>query len=125
MAKSETRPSILVAEDDPATCKILELLLDTCGCSAIFANNGEEALMQWRSREFDLILMDIRMPLVDGCTAAQAIRNEERSAGRKRVPVIALTATRQDLTSCEMDDVLLKPFTKQAICDVVMRNVGH
>ncbi|MBE0597841.1 MAG: response regulator [Desulfuromonadales bacterium] len=126
MTKPETRPSILVAEDDPAIRNLLEHLLDTCGCSLVFATDGAEAIMQWRSREFDLILMDIRMPYVDGCTAAQAIRREERSEGRKRVPVIAITAAMDDLTSCDIDEVLMKPFTRQAICDAVIRNVsGH
>ncbi len=83
---------ILAAEDHPVNRQVLELLLSQVGITPTFVENGALALQAWRDADWDLILMDVQMPVMDGPTAAAAIRAEEAETGRERTPIIALTA---------------------------------
>ena len=74
----------------------------------------------------DLILMDCRMPTMDGMAATREIRTQERSLGLRRVPVIALTATSSDINrqlclNAGMDDFMAKPYTKEELSQVLGR----
>ncbi|NJD39957.1 MAG: response regulator [Geobacter sp.] len=105
--------SILIAEDNPANLRMLELLLQKIGHTAICTNNGKEALERWRKGGVDLILMDIHMPVVTGVEALEAIRAEEKIHGG-HLPVIALTAdalkeTEEMLLKEGFDGYLSKP----------------
>jgi CheY-like chemotaxis protein len=83
--------NILLAEDNAINQKYADTILQRMGHRVIRTNNGKEALQLWKQGGIDLILMDIRMPLMDGCAATELIRQEE--AGTKNhVPIIALTA---------------------------------
>ena len=83
---------LLAAEDNPINQLVLKTLLHQAGIDPIVVNNGVEALLAWRAQEWDLILMDIQMPVMDGPTAARAIREAEARTGRARTPIVALTA---------------------------------
>jgi CheY-like chemotaxis protein len=83
---------VLVADDNPTNRKVLELMLGAAGMQLTAVENGEAALEAWRGRAFDLILMDLRMPVMDGLQAIAAIRAEETARGGPRAPIIVLSA---------------------------------
>jgi signal transduction histidine kinase/CheY-like chemotaxis protein len=95
-ASGEAKPAddlaILVAEDNPTNRFVLETLFGQIGLSAVFAENGRIAYDVWKGARFDIILMDMQMPEWDGETAIRAIRAEEASTGRRRTPIVTLTA---------------------------------
>lgn len=93
---SADRLSILIAEDNPTNQLVLRSLLAGFGADLEVVEDGQLALEAWRRGGFDLILMDINMPVMDGVSATRAIRDEERSHGRARTPIIALTANAMD-----------------------------
>jgi len=106
---------ILAAEDNPINQLVLQTLLQQVGVDPVMVADGEQALAAWRSQDWDLILMDIQMPVMDGVTAARGIRNEEAEAGRPRTPILALTANVmrdqvQAYLAAGMDDVVAKPI---------------
>jgi len=81
------------------------------------ANNGEEALEAYDKQAFNLILMDVSMPVMDGKTATKLIRAKEAVEGRSRTPIICLTAHamqkhKQEFLDVGMDDYLAKPVKK-------------
>ena len=115
---------VLAAEDHPVNRQVLSLLLGQVGIVPWIVENGEQAVQAWRDGAvdgpWDLILMDVQMPVMDGPTAARAIRAEERAAGRAPVPIIALTAnvmTHQldDYKQAGMDDFVAKPIQVEAL----------
>jgi CheY-like chemotaxis protein len=83
------KKKILVVEDNPMNLELIEFLLEDQECIIYEATNAQEALDQIKSDEFDLILMDIQLPGMDGLTAAKMIREDPKN---KNVPIIALTA---------------------------------
>lgn len=81
---------VLLAEDNAVNAKIASKILDKLGIDVVVVENGEQALHQTMNKTFDLILMDINMPIMDGITAAEKIR--ELSFPKNQVPMLALTA---------------------------------
>jgi PAS domain S-box-containing protein len=112
----ETRRSlkILVAEDSPVNLKLVVRLLEKRGHTTVTAANGKEALAAYEADTFDLILMDIQMPGMDGFEATAAIRGKEKSTGT-HVPIVAMTAhaMKGDKERCletGMDKYVSKPI---------------
>jgi CheY-like chemotaxis protein len=106
---------ILAAEDNVFNRDLLEYMLTRLGLSAAMAVNGREALALLEREPFDLLLLDIHMPELDGFQVVEAIRERERTAGG-HLPVIALTARsrKEDRERClraGMDECLTKPFS--------------
>ena len=83
---------VLAAEDIPTNQLVLRTILQAFGVELEMVENGQMALEAWRQRAFDLILMDIQMPVMDGIAATRAIRAEEEASGRARTPIIAVSA---------------------------------
>jgi CheY-like chemotaxis protein len=83
---------VLAAEDNRINQIVLKTLLDEVGVEVTIVGNGQEALDAWREGRWDLVLMDIQMPVMDGITAVRSIREIERVESRVRTPVIAVTA---------------------------------
>jgi signal transduction histidine kinase/FixJ family two-component response regulator len=83
---------VLVAEDNATNRFVLQTLLEGIGISPTFTENGQEALDAWQASNFDIILMDMQMPVMDGPTAMREIRRIEAQTGRFRTPIVALTA---------------------------------
>ena len=105
---------ILVAEDNEFNAQLLEQLLVRRGHRVRLATNGREALALAEEGGFDLLLLDVHMPELDGFQVVRAIRERERSAGG-HLPVIALTARsrqedREQCLAAGMDDFLTKPI---------------
>jgi len=114
------RPAILVAEDNPTNQVVLRSLLADAGVDLEVVEDGRLALEAWRRRAFDLILMDINMPVMDGVSATRAIRAEERERARARTPIIALTANamdhqKHDYLAAGLDAHVSKPIDLTAL----------
>ena len=115
---------ILVAEDNAINRKYLAALFETLGCSASFAVNGSEAVHKSGVGEYDCILMDIQMPVMDGIEATTLIRQRESRMG-EHIPIIALTASafesdRERFLSCGMDDYLSKPVDENTLIRILL-----
>ena len=114
LAQSARPLSILVAEDNPVNQKVAKALLRKRGHEVTVVDDGQLAVEIVGDRSFDLILMDIQMPRLDGWQATRQIRERERSSGR-RTKIIGLTAhvmqeARDQCLEAGMDAVLVKPF---------------
>jgi len=128
---SELRPRlrILLAEDNPINQRLAMRLLEKRGHSVAVAASGHEAL-DWTEREhFDLILMDVQMPDMDGLEATTILREREGSAGR-RTPVVALTAhtmqgDRERCLKAGMDNYIHKPIDAVKFIEVVESTAAH
>ena len=118
------RLRVLLAEDHPTNRRVIELILGAAGVDLTCVENGAEALAAWRGGGFDLILMDMQMPVMDGLTATRAIREEERGHGLPRTPILALTANamaEHAKASAEagVDGHLTKPISAEALLRAV------
>ena len=83
---------VLVADDNPTNRKVIELMLAATGVAATCVEDGRQAVEAWRAGGFDVVLMDLRMPVMDGLEAIRAIRREEAALGRTPTPVVVLSA---------------------------------
>lgn len=106
---------ILLAEDHPVNQRVILLMLKKMNLSATVVANGEEVLRMIREKAFDLILMDVRMPVLDGIETTKIIRAPESDIKTKNIPIIALTALamQEDAEKClkaGMDRYLTKPI---------------
>jgi len=107
--------SVLIVDDIDQNIELLSLILKRNEHVVSVARNGEQALLQMQSRPFDIVLMDIQMPVMDGLTAAKKRREYESENGLSRVPIIALTAgvmnkDKQQAENSGMDGFASKPI---------------
>jgi two-component system, sensor histidine kinase and response regulator len=122
---------VLLAEDNPVNVEVARAMLESLDLQVDCARNGQDALQAVQARrndnQYDAVLMDCQMPVMDGFAATAAIRREEREAGRGRVlPIIAITANalqgdREACLAAGMDDYLSKPFSQQELAAVIGR----
>lgn len=117
------KPLVLVAEDNPLNCKITVANLKKLGYSVITASSGQEALALFSRNVFDLVLMDIQMPGMDGIQVTKAIRALEKN-GDRHTPVVAVTAytgmkERRRCIAAGMDAFLPKPCTLEPLVSVI------
>jgi signal transduction histidine kinase/ActR/RegA family two-component response regulator len=119
---------VLVAEDDEVNALIVTAFLEALGIAHERVHDGREAVLR-ALREADrpeLVLMDWRMPVLDGVAATREIRVQEQALGLVRVPIVALTAMssadeRAQCLAAGMDEVLAKPFTREQLAAVLAR----
>lgn len=112
--KSENIHPVLLVEDNKVNQELLYSALSDAGYEVEIARNGREAVELFRNNDFELILMDINMPEVDGITATLAIRTFEHAEAKRKTPIIALTAYAMDgdkerFLKAGMDDYIAKP----------------
>lgn len=105
---------ILLVDDEPMIREMITMMLQRRGMRVETAENGSDALRKWQAGDFDLILMDLQMPEMDGMEVTRSIRAEER-AGAKHICIIGLTAhvrreIREECLASGMDRVLVKPI---------------
>jgi len=106
---------VLAAEDNPTNQVVLTAIMGAFGIDLTLVCNGREAVDAWMSGDFDLILMDIQMPEMDGVAATALIRDDEAKSGRPRTPIIALSANALShqitaYTDAGMDAHVAKPI---------------
>ncbi len=116
---------ILVAEDHPVNQQIVLRMLENYAHHAVIAGNGREVLQALTQGPFDLILMDVQMPIMNGLEAAQAIRRTERGSGR-HIPIVAMTAhamkgDRELCLQSGMDGYLSKPVRIRELLEALDR----
>jgi signal transduction histidine kinase/DNA-binding response OmpR family regulator len=124
--RAAQRLRVLVAEDNPVNQKLAQHLLERRGHTPILVSNGREAVELTARDRFDLVLMDLQMPEMDGFEATAAIRTREREAGQPRVPIIALTAhamqgDRRRCLDADMDGYVAKPIKPVELFEVIDR----
>jgi CheY-like chemotaxis protein len=126
-AKDPLQPvRILVAEDSFESRLLLQIYLKDSPYEATFEEDGKAAVERFASSEFDLILMDVQMPILDGLAASRAIRAIERERGSASVPILALTANDsvQDIersVEAGCDDHLSKPISKLELLRAIQK----
>lgn len=111
---ADSKPLVLVVDDDDNHQRLLELLADRLGITAYCVPSCQKALEALQKFSFDIVLMDYRMPEVDGCECARHIRAMKEL--RSGIPIIAVTAhvtpdSQQECFDAGMNDFLGKPFT--------------
>ena len=114
-AATDASLRLLVAEDNEVNRLVIRTLLGQAGLSPTLVCDGAAAIAAWEAETFDLILMDVQMPLMDGPGATQAIRRREAQTGRARTPIIALTANAlahqvEEYEAAGMDGHVAKPI---------------
>jgi PAS domain S-box-containing protein len=114
-AQGDIAIKVLAAEDNSVNQLVLKTLLHQIGVEVRIVPDGLAALEAWRAEAWDVILMDVQMPQMDGPTACRRIRAEEAATGRARTPIIALTANAMSHQIAEymqagMDDFVSKPI---------------
>ncbi len=117
---------ILVAEDNPINLRLLETILKHHGFRVTLVENGQKAVDVYLKESFDLVLMDIDMPVMDGLTANRLIKEIDKRDGRGFVPVIALTAhallgDRERIIRAGLDAHLAKPIDKTFLLETIDR----
>jgi two-component system sensor histidine kinase/response regulator len=122
--------SVLVVEDNPVNQRLMKRMLERNHHSATLANNGAQALDAFSRHSFDVILMDVQMPEMDGYQATAAIRAKESEICGAHTPIIALTAhamkgDREKCLAAGMDDYLSKPIKEAALSQALASLAVH
>ncbi len=116
--------SILLVEDNKINQKVAQKMLEPMAKKITLADDGKKAVDCFKSDTFDVIFMDVQMPVMDGKEAIRKIREDESKSSRTRTPVIALTANamkgdRESLIECGADEYLAKPVKKKDLIKVL------
>jgi CheY-like chemotaxis protein/HPt (histidine-containing phosphotransfer) domain-containing protein len=119
---------VLLVEDEAVNAAVAEGYLSALGCTFVWAKDGAEAVARSAAERFDLILMDLSMPEMDGFAATALIRQRERAA--RRVPIVALTAHdessyRDKCLLGGMDDLLTKPYSFEECANLLRRWIAR
>ena len=125
------RLRVLAAEDNQVNQLVLKTMLHQLGVEPTVVENGEAAVEAWANGEWDIVLMDVQMPVMDGLTATAQIRELEARKGSRRTPIVALTANAmshqiEQYLAAGMDGHVAKPIAAadlfQTLCDVVRQD---
>ncbi|BDQ36868.1 hypothetical protein SYK_12280 [Pseudodesulfovibrio nedwellii] len=125
-ARSDQSATILIAEDSESNAMLFSLYFEGTPYTLDFANNGQQAVEKYKSSPYDLVLMDILMPVMDGWQATRAIRSFEAEKGLLPSPIVAVTANvfeedKQKSLNAGCTEFLPKPVRKAALLECVTR----
>jgi signal transduction histidine kinase/DNA-binding response OmpR family regulator len=117
---------VLLAEDSRLNATVVAQMLEDFPCELVHAEDGLVAIERFARERFDLVLMDVSMPTMDGYEATQAVRSAERRMGGPRVPIIGLSSRaaagdRERCLAAGMDDVLTKPLHRELLVTTLSR----
>jgi CheY-like chemotaxis protein len=120
---------VLVAEDNRTNQLVVRRMLERTGATITLVRNGEEACIAFSETRFDLVLMDISMPKMNGLDACKAIRKIEQAHGLSRCPIVALTGNaferdKDDCIAAGMDGFLTKPVRLTDVTHCLVRHLG-
>ncbi|CAN2050422.1 hypothetical protein GMMP13_970020 [Candidatus Magnetomoraceae bacterium gMMP-13] len=123
LTNTSKKLNILLAEDNVLNQKLAIIVLRKQGHDVFTVDNGQAAIEVFEKKKFDLILMDVQMPILNGIETTKMIRNKEKITG-DHIPIIALTAhsMQKDLSNCieaGMDAYLTKPFNKNQLVNII------
>ncbi len=124
---AETRARVLVADDDPAILRLIEVTFALEGLEVVGVARGEEALRAARNETFDLIVLDVMMPGIDGWEVCERLKADEATAD---VPIVFLSARTRDEDQARglglgVDAYVTKPFDPDALLELAKRLVGR
>ncbi len=127
---SRFEASVLVAEDNIINQKLIRRTLEDIGLEVTLANNGLEAFEKRKNNQYDLIFMDIQMPVLDGIEATQEILDYEEDYDQHHIPIIALTANalkgdRERFLAAGMDEYTTKPLVRSEIISLLNNFLSH
>jgi len=113
--EKKTMPKVLIVDDNDINKRLLSKVLERFKLVVVFASNGKEAVLLRESEQYDMIFMDIEMPVMNGVDASIAIRKFELENNHAEVPIVALTANtgrrhRETYLSAGMNDYMIKPI---------------
>jgi CheY-like chemotaxis protein len=117
----ETQPAVLIIDDDPGIRELLRTLTERLGCTAVTASNGSEALEKLEQESFDLLLLDLMMPVMSGYDVVEQLK----AMTTPRPAVIVVTAGHEDARSLEgldgrvVSSIVRKPFDIGAVSDFI------
>ena len=122
--ESERRLRVLAADDNPTNQKVIAAVLAPLGAEVELVADGAACVDAWKRGGFDIVLMDIHMPIMDGVEAARTIRSLEVSEGRKRIPIVAVTANAlvhqvEGYMAAGMDGHVAKPIEVTKLYDAI------
>jgi two-component system sensor histidine kinase BarA len=122
-------PRVLCVDDNPANLLLVQTLLEDMGAKVLAVDSGYAAVKAVQSESFDLVMMDVQMPGMDGRQSTEAIRQWENGRNCSPLPVIALTAhalanEKRALLQSGMDDYLTKPISERQLAQVVLKWTG-
>ena len=126
---SSRPPRVLCVDDNPANLLLVQTLLEDMGAEVMAVDGGRAAIMAVQQNVFDLVLMDVQMPDMDGRQATEAIRSWEDKRHSMPLPIVALTAhamanEKRSLLQSGMDDYLTKPISERQLAQVVLKWTG-
>jgi two-component system, chemotaxis family, sensor kinase Cph1 len=129
LKKPSQRKRILLVEDYEGNVIVALTLLQDAGYDVVVASNGKEAITKLEAEPFDLVLMDVQMPVMDGYTATSLIRKLQAEGKMQEVRIVgmtahALTGDRQKCLDIGMDDYLSKPFDPERLDAILARNLN-
>ncbi len=122
--REQARFRVLVAEDNPVNQKLTVRLLEKRGYETGLAENGQQVLQELGKMKYDLILMDMQMPVMDGIEATRMIRSQKKDVAYRNIPIIGLTANamkgdRELCLDAGMDDYVTKPIKSQKLFEAI------
>ena len=121
--ENRRRLHILLAEDNLVNQKLTTRMLEKRGHSVVIAENGKKAITALENETFDIVLMDVQMPVLDGLEATSAIREKEKETGR-HIPIVAMTAhamkgDREKCLEAGMDCYVTKPIKSEKVFKII------
>ncbi|MCM1272416.1 MAG: ATP-binding protein [Clostridium sp.] len=125
---AHSKARILVAEDEPVNQQVIGKLLGMAGFSYDIAENGEKAIELFKQKEYDAALFDVQMPVMDGITATQEIREIEQKEHKRRLPIIAVTARamfgdKERILENKLDDYIAKPYNLNTVVETLNKYI--
>ena len=126
---SSRAPKVLCVDDNPANLLLVQTLLEDMGAKVLAVDSGYAAVKAVQNESFDLVLMDVQMPGMDGRQSTEVIRQWENQRHSTPLPIVALTAhamanEKRALLQSGMDDYLTKPISERQLAQVVLKWTG-
>ena len=117
---------LLVVDDEPNNLEVARVIAEAAGHEVVLAMHGQEGLARLAEGTFDLLLVDVLMPVMDGISFTRAVRQDAHQGDVRILGVTAKAsqADQKEMIAVGMDDILLKPFRRKALLEAIDRLLG-